>query len=80
MALKGYGVKGKLLAAVQSLYEEGRARVRVAGKDRAVGSKMDLVRRMAWDRYLLGGSGGMPPQENLHSRPSEIASGAIIWR
>ena len=33
MALKGYGVKGKLLAAVQSLYEEGRARVRVAGKE-----------------------------------------------
>ena len=31
VALKDYGVKGKLLAAVQSLYEEGRARVRVAG-------------------------------------------------
>ena len=27
VALKDYGVKGKLLAAVQSLYEEGRARV-----------------------------------------------------
>ena len=33
VALKDYGVKGKLLAAVQSLYEEGRARVRVAGKE-----------------------------------------------
>ena len=41
---------------------------------------MDLVKRMAWERYLLGGSGGMPPQESLHSRPSEIASGAIIWK
>ena len=33
VALKDYGVKGKLLAAVQSLYVEGRARVRVAGKE-----------------------------------------------
>ena len=33
VALKDYGVKGKLLAAVQSLYEEGWARVRVAGKE-----------------------------------------------
>ena len=33
VALEDYGAKGKLLAAVQSLYEEGRARVRVAGKE-----------------------------------------------
>ena len=33
VALKDYGVKGQLLAAVQSFYEEGWARVRVAGKE-----------------------------------------------
>ena len=33
VALKGYGVSGRLLAAVQSFYEEGWARVRVAGKE-----------------------------------------------
>ena len=33
MALKDYSVKGKLLAAVQTLYEESWARVRVAGKE-----------------------------------------------
>ena len=33
MALKDYGVSGNLLAAVQSLYEDGWARVRVGGKE-----------------------------------------------
>ena len=31
VALKDYGVSGKLLVAVQSLYEDGWARVRVGG-------------------------------------------------
>ena len=33
VALKDYGVRGQLLAAVQSFYEEGWVRVRVAGKE-----------------------------------------------
>ena len=33
MALKGYGVSGKLSVAVQSLYEDGWARVRVGGRE-----------------------------------------------
>ena len=33
VALKDYGVRGRLLAAVQSFYEEGWARVRVVGKE-----------------------------------------------
>ena len=31
VALKDYGVRGQLLVAVQSLYEDGWARVRVGG-------------------------------------------------
>ena len=33
VALKDYGVSGKLLVAVQSLYEDGWARVRVGGRE-----------------------------------------------
>ena len=33
VALKDYGVSGKLLGAVQSLYEDGWASVRVGGKE-----------------------------------------------
>ena len=33
VAQKDYDVKGKFLAAVQSLYEEGWSRVQVAGKE-----------------------------------------------
>ena len=33
MALNDYGVSGKLLVAVQSLYEDGWVRVRVGGRD-----------------------------------------------
>ena len=33
VALEDYGVSGKLLVAVQSLYEDGWARVRVGGRE-----------------------------------------------
>ena len=33
VALKAYGVSGRLLAAVQRLYEDGWGRVRVRGKE-----------------------------------------------
>ena len=32
-ALKDYGVRGKLLVAIQSLYEDGWARVRIGGRE-----------------------------------------------